>query len=194
MGACVLFGWAWKLVVFWDACNYSPPVVFFTWHVSHENFKSFSPLLAPLTFPQRTVSLRSFLKGFSHCSFNFYFTLSSCHSQLLTLNIFMHCFPGVYYNGGTFPAVVPAVLLSVLFLPFIQPSFTLCWKMDGLNKVVNESMNDFICVTERKRREKVWLSVFCTCLCVVRVCDRVVNDCVCHLAHHGLSHRQTYSI
>lgn len=87
--------------------------------------QKFLPLLSPLTFPQHTVSLRSLsslLKGFSHCSFIFFFTLFSCHShsQLLTLNIciyFLVCIITASLSRRHFLLQVPAVLLSVLFFP-----------------------------------------------------------------------------
>ena len=80
---------------------------------------------------RRLHSLSSFLKGFP-CAFISYFTLSSCHShsQLLPLNMCMHCFLVAYYNSDTFPLSFSASCSCSSFicplLSFLQPSFTLC--------------------------------------------------------------------
>lgn len=125
VGACVLFGWAWKLVVFRDACNYSLPVVSLR-DIFHTRSSKLSPHCSPLSHslsvPSPCAPSLHYLKvSPTALSFSF-FKLFSCHShsQLLTLNIciyFLVCIITASLSHWNFLLQVPAVLLAVLFFP-----------------------------------------------------------------------------
>lgn len=128
-------------------------------------------------------ALPLFLKGFFHCPFIFYFTLSSCrsHSQLLDFIFLCTIFLGVYYNSIIFP-IFCFMFLQSFYLSFFSPILS-CpspsaegW-MDGTKWLwINECFYSCVWDRERERDWKIW----CVCVCVFCICVPVsLHVCLC---------------